>query len=113
MIPRMCPATTRSLQQTARVFQALADQTRLQIIECLRVSEQCVCDLTEIIKAQQSRLSFHLRILKEAGLISDRREGRWIYYSLNVELVEDLEETLKNFKHSERAPKGARSRCSE
>lgn len=45
--------------------------------------ERCVCELQDAVDAAQSRLSFHLRILKEGGLVSDRREGRWVYYALN------------------------------
>src|SRR6478735_11176192 len=84
--------------ETARLFHALSDETRLEILESLRTGEQCVCDLMEALGAAQSRLSFHLRVLKEARLISDRPEGRWIYYSLNedgVRAIEDVAQTLR------------------
>ena len=77
-------------QRTARLFHALADETRLRILEQLADGEQCVCDLTDALEAGQSRLSFHLRTLKDAGLVADRREGRWIYYTLRPEAVEEL-----------------------
>ena len=48
----------------------------------LRAGERCVCELQDELEAAQSRLSFHLRVLKEAGLVSDRRDGRWSYYSI-------------------------------
>lgn len=67
----------------AETFHALSDATRLQIIGLLQNGERCVCDLTDAIECAQSRLSFHLRTLKDAGIITDRRDGRWIYYSLN------------------------------
>src|ERR687898_742657 len=83
--------------RAARLFHALSDETRLSILERLRRSERCVCELTDALEAAQSRLSFHLRVLKEAGLVTDRREGRWMYYTLNAETlaeVADLARTL-------------------
>jgi ArsR family transcriptional regulator len=78
------------LQSTARVFHALSDPTRLNLVALLRGGERCVCELTEALDAGQSRLSFHLKTLKDAGLVLDRREGRWVYYRLNQEKVEEL-----------------------
>jgi ArsR family transcriptional regulator len=71
--------------RAGRLFHALSDETRLQILERLRAGERCVCELTDALDAAQSRLSFHLKVLKDAGLVSDRREGRWMYYWLNPE----------------------------
>ncbi len=70
------------LTRAAHLFHALSDETRLGILEMLRDGERCVCDLQEALDAAQSRLSFHLRVLKEAGLVTDRKEGRWSYYTL-------------------------------
>ncbi|HEY2854143.1 MAG TPA: metalloregulator ArsR/SmtB family transcription factor [Gemmatimonadaceae bacterium] len=78
----MASATTLDLARAAQLFHALSDETRLEIIEKLRSGEQCVCDLQDDLEAAQSRLSFHLRVLKEAGLVADRKEGRWSYYSI-------------------------------
>lgn len=96
----MRSATTKTLAANAKVFHALSDETRVLILEQLKDGEQCVCDLTEAFKTGQSRLSFHLRVLKEAGLVLDRPEGRWVYYSLNREAIEDLQETLNSLKES-------------
>ena len=85
----------RDLTQAARWFHALADETRLRILARLGEGEQCVCDLTDALEAGQSRLSFHLKTLKDAGLVRDRRQGRWVYYSLNPEAVEAMEELVK------------------
>lgn len=92
--------TTDSLTRTARLFHALSDETRLRILELLRSGERCVCDLSDAIGAQQSRLSFHLRTLKEAGLVSDRRQGRWIYYGLRVEAFEEMGGALQDFQEA-------------
>lgn len=68
--------------RAAQLFHALSDETRLAVLEMLRGGERCVCELQDALGAAQSRLSFHLGVLKKAGLVADRREGRWAYYSL-------------------------------
>jgi ArsR family transcriptional regulator len=104
---------TRSLDQTARWFHALSDETRLRIIDCLAECEQCVCDLTEVLQTGQSRLSFHLKTLKDAGILNDRREGRWIYYSLNRETLEQIADLLASF-NKRRTPGRSQTRsCCE
>lgn len=83
-------ATTLDFERTARVFHALSEPTRLRLVDLLRGGERCVCELTDALEAGQSRLSFHLKALKDAGIVLDRREGRWIYYRLNQERVEEV-----------------------
>ena len=73
---------TLDLGRAAALFHALSDETRLGILEMLRGGERCVCDLQAELDAAQSRLSFHLKVLKAAGLVTDRRAGRWAYYTL-------------------------------
>jgi ArsR family transcriptional regulator len=98
MLIDMDTVTSPPLRQLARLFQALSDETRLRILEMLRSGEHCVCDLTGALDAQQSRLSFHLRTLKEAGLVTDRRAGRWSYYALRPEALEVMEELLARYR---------------
>lgn len=69
---------------------ALSDSTRLSTLGMLRGGERCVCELQDGLNAAQSRLSFHLRVLKEAGLVTDRREGRWSYYSIIPEALAEV-----------------------
>ena len=76
--------------RAAQLFHALSDETRLDILEKLRGGEQCVCDLQDDLDAAQSRLSFHLRVLKDAGVVSDRKEGRWSYYSIVPEALAEV-----------------------
>lgn len=85
--------TTGDADLPAR-FQALSDAKRVRILEMLRDGEQCVCDLTEALDVGQSLLSFHLKSLKEAGLVNDRRDGRWVYYSLDRQGLEELRDRL-------------------
>src|ERR687889_1385650 len=83
MYSRPMPAAPAvDLARAAHLFHALSDETRLAVLEMLRDGERCVCDLQEALDAAQSRLSFHLKVLKAAGLVVDRKEGRWSYYSL-------------------------------
>ncbi len=84
-------------------FQAVAEETRLQIIQLLTEGERCVCELQEELDAAQSRLSFHLKKLKDAGLISDRRHGRWVYYALVPEALEEMRAYLGEVKVENRS----------
>jgi ArsR family transcriptional regulator, arsenate/arsenite/antimonite-responsive transcriptional repressor len=76
--------------QARQLLKALADPIRLQVIAALGDGERCVCELTEQLDLGQSRLSFHLKVLKESGLLADRQEGRWIYYSLQPAAIAQL-----------------------
>jgi ArsR family transcriptional regulator, arsenate/arsenite/antimonite-responsive transcriptional repressor len=71
-----------------RAYAALGDATRWRIAELLAVGERCVCDLASDLGMAQSRLSYHLSVLLDAGLISQRKDGRWMYYSLNSKTCE-------------------------
>jgi len=79
-------------------FHALSDPLRVQTLELLRNQELCVCDLCETLGVTQSKLSFHLKTLREAGLVRARQEGRWIYYSLNLSQFVVLEQYLADFR---------------
>jgi ArsR family transcriptional regulator len=103
--------TARNLEQTLRLFRALGDETRLRLVERLRGGEQCVCDLTDELEAGQSRLSFHLKTLKDAGLVTDRREGRWVYYALNPEAFDALQAVLGELRPARRGLRVLRPGC--
>ena len=87
----MTTRTEPELDALTRRFKALSDEHRLRILDRLRGGERCVCDLTDALDAGQSLLSFHLKCLKDAGLVTDRREGRWAYYTLNTEALREVE----------------------
>ena len=80
--------------QARILFKALADPVRLTVIEALADGERCVCELTGELGLAQSKLSFHLKVLKEAGLLESRQEGRWIYYRLRAEAIEAMQDWL-------------------
>ena len=69
------------------MFAALSDETRLRIYLLLSKGELCVCELTAVLDMEQSRISHSLRILKEAGVIGSRREGKWIIYFAEPDMI--------------------------
>jgi len=68
----------------AKVAKALAHPSRLLMLDALAEKEMCVCELTDLVGADQSTVSKHLAVLKNAGIVSDRKEGVMIYYGLKV-----------------------------
>lgn len=91
-------ADTQDSRQIGANFRALSDPLRLQIIEELRHQELCVCELCEKLEVNQSKLSFHLKTLKDANLIHSRQQGRWMYYSLNLPQFLVLEQYLAEYR---------------
>lgn len=81
---------TPDLARAESLFHALSDATRLGILGMLRDGERCVCDLQDELDAAQSRLSFHLRVLKEAGLVLDRRDGRFTHYRIDPRAIAEV-----------------------
>ncbi len=86
------------------IYKALSDETRLKLLKLLEGGELCVCDLVAAFDTVQPKISFHLSVLKEAGLIRDRKEGKWSFYSITnddlfkrflvystIEHIDDLE----------------------
>lgn len=87
-----------SLERHAALFHALSDPRRLRILDLLRSGEQCVCDLQTALDCGQSLLSFHLKNLREAGLVSMRREGRWSHYRLAADALEHAEQAVAAYR---------------
>jgi ArsR family transcriptional regulator len=106
----MATRTRIDSARATRLFHALSDETRLRILERLRAGERCVCELTDALDAAQSRLSFHLKVLKDAGVVTDRREGRWMYYTVDRESLAEMAELLETLA-SEPSPAERRDGC--
>jgi ArsR family transcriptional regulator len=70
------------MQDILTVFKALSEETRLRIVKLLEHGELCVCDIVAALDMIQPKVSFHLAVLKEAGLIKDRKQGKWTHYSI-------------------------------
>ncbi len=71
------------MKELTTIFKALSDETRLRIVKLLEKGELCVCDIVAALGIVQPKVSFHLGVLKEAGFIKDRKQGKWTHYSLN------------------------------
>jgi ArsR family transcriptional regulator len=94
MATSLASRTARSVQ----LFHALSDETRVEIVEKLGSGEWCVCELTDALDAAQSRLSFHLKVLKDAGIVRDRKDGRWVHYELDRGAFEEIEHLIAAMK---------------
>lgn len=70
-----------------RALKAISDRTRLQIVQMLGEQELCACDLLEVFDITQPTLSYHMRILMQAGIVSGKKEGVWMRYSLVPETM--------------------------
>ena len=71
------------LKHSESIFNALADETRLRILNLLNEGELCVCDLMQVLKEPQSKISRHLAYLRRTGLVQGRKEGLWMHYRLS------------------------------
>ena len=79
----------------ARVFKAFCDENRLTILEMLRSGEKCACVLLEKLDISQPTLSHHMKILVDSGIVAARKDGKWTYYSINVDGSETAAQLLK------------------
>lgn len=84
-------------EEKAKVFKALCDEKRLQILELLRDSEKCACILVEQLDMPQSSLSYHMKILCESGIVDSRQDGKWTHYKISekgssyaIELLKEI-----------------------
>lgn len=75
------------------IFKALSEEIRLRILKLLEHGELCVCDIVAALNTIQPKVSFYLGVLKDAGLIKDRRQGKWIHYS-------PLDENMRSMKNA-------------
>ena len=98
-------------QINARVFKALCDPNRLMIIEMLQSGERCACEILEDLQIGQSTLSHHMKILCDSGLVSGRREGKWMYYSLDKEGCEAAKKLLDEITKENSNLGGSKCEC--
>ena len=87
-------------KQFIRIMDSLSDPIRINILELMMGGEICVCDIVKVTGLSQSKISYHIKILKDSGLISDRQEGRWVYYKLDLEVLSDIKNWMGNLIQS-------------
>ncbi len=84
-------AESKIADKQSRFFKALADATRLRIVKLLEVREMCVCEVMVALDLTQPTASHHLGLLENAGLVKDRKEGKWVFYSIaDPKLIENI-----------------------
>lgn len=79
-----------SYARLAAIFKALSDETRLHIIDMLSCNELCACDILSSFDLSQSTLSYHMKILLDAGVVKSKRNGLWTMYSINEETFQEI-----------------------
>ena len=82
-------------RKAANLFKALGDENRIRILCLLHGGEKCACKLLEALNISQPTLSHHMKILCDAGVVTGRREGKWMHYSLCAEAAGEAQSTLR------------------
>ena len=85
------------IDKYTKFFKALGEPTRLKILKLIAEREMCVCELIEVLDMNQPRISQHLKVLKEAGVVYERKQAQWSYYSLCCEDFQNFIEAFINF----------------
>ncbi|WP_274436407.1 ArsR/SmtB family transcription factor [Alicyclobacillus sp. ALC3] len=107
---------TGTFEELAEVYKALADKTRLHMLALLELEELCVCELVAIFDMSQPAVSQHLRKLKQAGLVKERKTAQWVYYSVDHTKFSLLQNIVDSLPHVENEiellkSKGLRVQC--
>ena len=94
------------MRRVVKCFGALSDETRLRLLMAVRNGERCVCELIELVQLAPSTVSKHLSLLRDAGWVDARKEGRWVYYRLAGETPFPIvgKNTLPIFQSLEKSP---------
>jgi ArsR family transcriptional regulator len=95
----------------ARLLRVVADPTRLRILLLLRGDERCVCELTGATGIPQPLLSFHLRVLKDAGLVASRRAGRWSWYRARRQAIREISREIAALAPAAGSPRHPPAAC--
>lgn len=103
------------MKQLIKVFKALSDETRLRMLKILQEKDEvCVCEIMQALNISQSRASRNLGILKDAGFANDRRDGLWVYYSINKDNLNEYHSAVnglvKNWLKNDNTVKKDRER---
>ena len=88
--PALAPDEALHLKRLSTILRIVADEKRLKMLYLLAGGELCVCKIMAALGISQALASHHLGVLRGAGLVSDRRDAQWVYYSLNASAIEEL-----------------------
>lgn len=102
---------TSAYNDTVKVFKAFCDENRLRILEMLRTGEKCACKLLDDLQITQSTLSHHMKILCDADIVQGRKDGKWVYYSVNPKGADRARELLEQQLSLEASSGENRSCC--
>ena len=86
-------------KEAAGIFKAFCDENRIRILQLLQSGEKCACKLLEEMNITQPTLSHHMKILCDSGIVEGRKEGKWMYYSISREGVEEAQKYLDFLKN--------------
>ncbi len=102
MKPKCChhKETTEELAKTTEFLKVVAEENRLKILCLLRAGEKCVCDIWQDLNLPQNLTSHHLKVLKDFGLVEDRKDGLRVYYTINKKEVAKFNSSLNKFLQS-------------
>lgn len=92
-------------QKIAVIFRALGDENRIRILKMLSGGEKCACKLLEALNIRQPTLSHHMKILCDAGIVTGRKEGKWIHYSICCDGVRQIQALMKELLADADIPK--------
>lgn len=90
------------MQELVQVAKAFSDPTRVRIVAALRGGELCVCELCDVLRMTQSTLSTHLRVIRGSGIVSTRKQGKWMYYSILSEKRSGVDSLFCHFGSPEK-----------
>lgn len=102
MKPKFCidKKSVANLSQTVEFLKIISEENRLKILCLLREEEKCVCDIWQYLDLTQNLTSHHLKVLKDFGLVSSRREGLKVIYSINKRVIKKYSKLLNNYLNS-------------
>lgn len=102
-----------SSAQCVKIFKALGDANRLHILQILQQGEQCACVLLENLNLSQPTLSHHMKILCDADLVRSRKDGKWVYYTLQADTINEISVWLSELQHVSASVSGASCPCQD
>lgn len=91
-------------REVVRIFKALSDENRIRILKRLRSGEKCGCELLEELQITQPTLSHHMKILCDCAVVKSRREGKWMYYTIDCDGIKHVRMLMQSLLLPENIP---------